>query len=184
MQRSANGMARDGLGSALAGAIGGAAGSAAMVAFNHVLGATGIAPRDRARHPEHRADALPNDTDGTIPDEPATHEAAARAAGAVEGRTLNEQEREVGGSLVHLAFGAGAGALYGALADASPRITAGGGVPFGMGLFLLAGEVGVPAAGLSRRPTTYPLSRHLASLASHVVYGLTLECVRRALTRR
>ena len=177
-------MAENGLRSLLAGAAGGAAGSAAMVAFNHVLGATGVAPEDRMRKPEHRADALPNDTDGTIADEPATQQAAARAAELIDGRALTDEERQAGGAMLHLAFGAAAGALYAALASQSSRITAGGGIPFGIGLFLVAGEIGVPAAGLSRRPSSYAPSRHLAALASHVVYGLTLECVRRGLSRR
>lgn len=155
-----------------------------MVVFNHVLGATGVAERDRLRHPEHRADALPNDTDGTIADEPATQKAASRAAEMIEGRPLSERERAAAGSVLHFAFGTAVGALYGALAAMSPRIAAGAGVPFGIGVFVLAGEVGVPAAGLSRRPTSYPPSRHLAALATHAVYGLTLECVRRAMTRR
>jgi hypothetical protein len=150
-----------------------------MVAFNHLLDAVGLG-EDGAdwEHRRHRADAAPNDTDGTIADEPASRKAASRAAEALAGRPLSEPEKDVGGPLMHFAFGAAAGAIYGALAETSPGITRGGGAPFGAGIFLTAGEVGVPLARLSKPPTAYPARRHLAALATHVVYGLTLEAVR------
>jgi hypothetical protein len=34
--------------------------------------------------------------------------------------------------------------------------------------------------GLAKWPTEYPLSTHVYALASHFVYGLTAEAVRRA----
>ena len=44
-------------------------------------------------------------------------------------------------------------------------------------------EAVVPALGLSKPPTEYPLSNHLYSLASHFVYGASTEATRR-LARR
>jgi len=38
----------------------------------------------------------------------------------------------------------------------------------------------LPLLGLSKGPTEYPLSIHVYALASHFVYGLTAEAVRRA----
>ena len=170
---------------ALAGAIGGIVGSAAMIAFNHLLASSGFGESDLGEHHKHRrVDAKPNDSDGTIADEPASRKAASRVANAVTGRPLNEQEKDTAGSLFHYGFGAAAGALYGALAATSPAVTKGAGVPYGAAVFVTAGELGVPLAGLSRHPTEYPLTRHAAALATHVVYGGTLEFVRRLLMRR
>ena len=42
----------------------------------------------------------------------------------------------------------------------------------------------MPLAGLASGPGAYPLSRHAAALASHLVFGLTVEGVRRALLGR
>ena len=39
-------------------------------------------------------------------------------------------------------------------------------------------------AGLSRSPASYPAARHAASLATHLVFGATLEAVWRGMTRR
>lgn len=170
---------------AAAGAIGGLLGSAAMVLFNHVLASIGFGESDLGRHHQHRRiDAKPNDSDGTIADEPASRKAASRAVEAVTGAPLNEREKDTAGSIFHYGFGAAAGAVYGALAAAEPKVTLGGGVPFGAAVFLTAGEMGIPLAGLSRKPTEYPPARHLAGLATHLVYGLTLETVRRLLMRR
>ena len=169
---------------AAAGAIGGVVGSAAMVLFNHLLAATGFGEDDAGvHHQHHRDDAKPNDTDGTIADEPASRSAASDAAEAMAGRPLTEREKNIAGPLVHYAFGAAAGAIYGAAAARTPRITAGAGAPYGAAVFLTAGEVVVPLAGLARKPTAYPPERHVAALATHVVFGLTLEAVRRLLMR-
>ena len=38
--------------------------------------------------------------------------------------------------------------------------------------------------GLSKKPTEYPLSRHLSGLGQHLVYGATVELVRRGMRER
>lgn len=164
---------------ALAGALGGLAGSWAMVQFNHAVGGGGRRPGDTHSHRRHAA--APNDTDGTLPDEPASMQVASAVARPVIGRPLNEDEKEVGGPIMHYLFGAVMGAMYGAAAETQPSTTAGAGVPFGTAVWLAADEIGVPLAGLSAPPTRYPLTRHLAALGSHVVFGLTVEGVRRLL---
>jgi hypothetical protein len=35
--------------------------------------------------------------------------------------------------------------------------------------------------GIAKRPTEFPSTTHVYALASHLVYGLTLETVRRAI---
>jgi len=55
------------------------------------------------------------------------------------------------------------------------------GVSFGAALFVVADELAVPAAGLSGKPSEFPLSSHLYGLASHLVYGVTTDIVRRGL---
>src|SRR5688500_843395 len=142
---------------AAAGAFGGLVGSAAMVLFSRVLAATGFGASDLGRHHQHRRiDAKPNDSDGTIADEPASRKAASVVAEALTGAPLDEREKDTAGSIFHYGFGAAAGAIYGALAAAEPKVTSGGGVPYGAAVFLTAGELGIPLAGLARKPTDYP----------------------------
>ena len=168
-----------------AGAVGGLVGSSVMVAANHLFAATGIGTTDLGRHhQERRADAKPNDADATISDEPATRKAASRAAEAVAGRSLDERQKAVAGPIAHHLFGALVGALYGAAASRLPAVAAGGGMPYGAVVWLAAAEIGLPLTGLSRRPGAYPASRHGTSLASHLVFGATVEAVRRVMTRR
>jgi putative membrane protein len=97
------------------------------------------------------------------------------------GHELKESEKEPAGAVVHYAFGTATGALYGALAEVSPQVTAAAGLPFGAVFWLIADEVSVPLLGLSKGPTAYPVSTHVYSLASHLVYGVTAEFSRRAL---
>lgn len=170
---------------ALAGAIGGLAGSWAMVQFNHLIAPNGNASdRPGDRHAHRRADARPNDTDGTIPDEPGSMQAASAIAEPVLGRELTEGEKEVGGPIVHYLFGALAGAFYGASAELRPETTAGAGIPFGASVWLAADEIGMPLAGFATNPAHYPLSRHAAAFGTHLVFGVTVEAVRRLLRGR
>ena len=110
--------------------------------------------------------------------------AAVRAANAVAelgfDEHLTKAEKEAGGAIAHYAMGTTSGAIYGALAEILPSSTAGLGLPFGAAVWLTADEWIVPQLGLSRAPAEYPLSTHLYSFASHLVYGLTTELVRRA----
>ena len=95
------------------------------------------------------------------------------------GRPLDEQELEVGATTVHFAFGGAMGALYGALWEVSPATRQMGGVAFGTAVWAAADEVAVPLLGLSRPTTEHPPERHAHAFASHIVYGVTTEIVRR-----
>ena len=96
------------------------------------------------------------------------------------GHELKESEKQTAGAAVHYAFGAVTGGLYGAMAEVTPQVTAGVGLPFGAVFWLVADEVAVPALGLAKAPTQYPVSTHVYALASHFVYGVTAELSRRA----
>jgi len=110
----------------------------------------------------------------------ATVETAKVISRNVFSHELQESEKKPAGALVHYAFGAATGGLYGALAEVSPQVTMGTGLPFGAAFWLLADEIAVPALGLSKGPTAYPVSTHAYALASHFVYGVTTELSRRA----
>jgi hypothetical protein len=110
----------------------------------------------------------------------ATVETARVVSRNVFGHELQESEKEPAGAVVHYAFGTVSGGLYGALAEVSPQVTAAAGVPFGAAFWLMADEISMPLLGLSKGPTAYPVSTHVYSLASHLVYGVTAELSRRA----
>jgi putative membrane protein len=111
--------------------------------------------------------------------EPATAAAGNAAAITGAGRPLTVREGDAVGPLMHYAFGAAVGALYGAIAESRPGVTRLAGIPFGMGVWATADEVSVPAAGLSSPPWERPPRAHTYSVLSHAVYGLTTEAVRR-----
>lgn len=96
---------------------------------------------------------------------------------------LTRSEKKIAGPAVHYALGTAVGGLYGAAAELAPNVTAGAGLPFGAAFWLVVDETAVPVLGLSKPPTDYPVSTHVYALASHLVYGLTAELVRRTLRR-
>jgi len=116
-------------------------------------------------------------------DDDPTEKVAEAITERVFDRRLKESEKEPAGAVVHYAYGTAAGVLYGALAEVAPVVTAGAGLPFGAIFWLTADEIAVPALGLSKKPTEYPLSTHAYSLCSHLVYALTAEAVRRTMRR-
>lgn len=116
-------------------------------------------------------------------DDDATVKAASTISEEVFDHRLTKREKNVAGPALHFAFGTSTGGVYGLAVEMAPSLSAGGGVPFGAAFWLIADEITVPALGLSKAPTQYPLSTHASALAAHCVYGLTTEVVRRG-TRR
>lgn len=110
----------------------------------------------------------------------ATVETAKVISRNVLGHELTENEKKPAGAAVHYAFGTLTGGLYGAMAEVTPQVTAGVGLPFGAVFWVVADEVAVPVLGLAKRPTEYPVSTHVYALASHLVFGVTAELSRRA----
>ncbi len=113
----------------------------------------------------------------------ATVKAASAISEKVFDHKLTKTEKKVAGPAVHYAFGTIMGGFYGVAAELAPVISAGAGLPFGAVFWLAADEAAVPALGLSKPPTEHPLSTHASALASHFVYGLTTDVVRRAVRR-
>jgi uncharacterized membrane protein YagU involved in acid resistance len=112
-----------------------------------------------------------------------TVKAAKAISHGLFGYELKEDQKKAAGAAVHYAFGSATGGLYGAVAEVLPEVTLGAGVPFGAVFWLVADETAVPLLGLSKPATEYPLSTHVYAFASHLVYGLTTEVVRRSLRR-
>ncbi len=116
-------------------------------------------------------------------DEPATVKTASAISEVVFGHSLTDREKEVTGPLVHYAVGASAGAVYGLAAECEPEVTTLAGIPFGAAFCVVVDEGALPLLGLAKGPTSYPISTHAYALASHLVFGLTAEVVRRAVRR-
>ncbi len=112
-------------------------------------------------------------------------DAPARLANAIAvaalDHELTQREKEAAGTAFHYAMGATSGALYGAVAEIIPRVKAGAGLPFGAAVWVIADEGVVPALGLSKPATEYPISIHAYAFTSHLIFGLTTEVVRRAM---
>jgi len=154
-----------------AGVVGGLVASYVMTQFQEVATKIAEAPGRRRKKKKAKKDG-----------EDATVKTAEAITGAF-GHQLTKDEKEVAGPAVHYAFGATMGGVYGALAELSPRLARGGGMPFGTALWLAADEVAVPALGLGKKPNETPATTHAYALASHAVYGLTTDLVRRAVRR-
>lgn len=84
---------------------------------------------------------------------------------------------------IHWAFGAATGAAYGALAEYYPQATSQDGAAFGTALSTLTHGGALPALGLSAEPEDQTLREKTSEVASHVVYGIVTETVRRVVRK-
>jgi hypothetical protein len=156
----------------LAGAVGGLVASWTMNEFQKVWAAA----EKRITGGKQGQDEGQQNTEDA---EDATMKTADRMSQALQGRHLTGEEKKKAGPVVHYAFGALMGAVYGASVEVNPAANALAGIPFGAILFAAADEVVLPVLGLSDKPAAYPLSTHVYGLMSHAVYGVTTETVRR-----
>jgi len=93
---------------------------------------------------------------------------------------LSDDEKNTAGTALHYAYGISMGAVYGVAAEILPETTIGAGSVYASLIWMGADEGVVPLLGLSKSADEYPLSIHACAFASHLVYGLTAEAVRRA----
>jgi putative membrane protein len=77
------------------------------------------------------------------------------------------------------AFGATAGAAYGALAEYYPAASSRDGVTFGITLMGLTHDTDLPALGLAAAPVNQTTREKTSEFASHIVFGLVAETTRR-----
>jgi putative membrane protein len=115
------------------------------------------------------------------PKEDATMKTAEAIVHTTTGDHLSRAGKEKGGPIVHYAFGALTGGLYGGLAEYSSKVTSGFGTSFGGVLFSTADLLAVPALNLAPSPSDQPASALATPFAAHIVYGATTEFVRRIL---
>ncbi len=115
--------------------------------------------------------------------DPATVKAANLISEKVTGHKVPPDYKSIAGEAIHYGVGASSAAVYGVLAEVTPLVTIGNGAGFGTGVWLLADEMAVPAARLSKPPKEIPLTTHIYALASHLVYGWVTETVRQAVRR-
>lgn len=111
--------------------------------------------------------------------EDATMKAANLASEKILHRELSTEEKKKAGPYIHYGFGTIVGTIYGIMAEEFPVATSGFGTAYATGVFLVADEGAVSALGLGAKPNEVPLSSHAKALASHLVYGVSTESVRR-----
>ncbi len=113
---------------------------------------------------------------------PRTHgepEPPAVLADKLAGHPLEGTTQTVATESIHWAFGALAGAAYGALAEYYPAATSKDGASFGIALATLTHGNALPAMGLSAEPGDQTTREKTSEMSTHVIFGLVTETVRR-----
>lgn len=85
---------------------------------------------------------------------------------------------------IHYLFGTTLGIGYGIVAEEILDVTVGAGVPIGAAMWAGTHGSTLPALGLQDAPEEMPASWYVWEFGSHLVFGLTVELVRRAVRSR
>ena len=85
-----------------------------------------------------------------------------------------EPVEDAAGTVAHFAFGAGAGALFGALAPSLPGPPLARGQLFALAVLLVSYQGWVPAAGILPPLSRQGPARRTELIASHAIYGAVL----------
>jgi len=104
-------------------------------------------------------------------------------ADKVSGGSLTLRESRAAQETIHWGFGAAAGAAYGALAEYYPPATSKQGASFGMAMVALTHDTTLPILRLAAKPEAQTKREKTSELASHIVYGVVTETVRRIVRR-
>ncbi len=158
---------------ALAGTIAGIAGAWAMNQFQSVSSNVQQAWQ-RSAHQPQKAESQSSEEDD------ATMKTADRLAMLFTNKHLTGEQKKKAGPVVHYAFGALIGSVYGVLAEITPSVTRGAGSVYASAVWLGGDEIGVWKAGLAGPPTEYPAAVHANAFLSHLAYGISTDLVRRA----
>jgi putative membrane protein len=97
----------------------------------------------------------------------------------VAGHPLPAAEQKLAMQGIHWAFGALAGAIYGAVAEYEPSVGAWQGAAFGLTLNKLTHESLLPKMGLAAPTEHQPARERISEWVSHAVYGVVTDSVRR-----
>jgi putative membrane protein len=99
------------------------------------------------------------------------------------GHELVGTQKDVATDAIHWGFGALTGAAYGALVEYYPAATAKDGATFGIALSSLTHGTVLPAMGLGAKPEEQTARERTSEMATHVVYGVVTETVRRVVRK-
>jgi putative membrane protein len=110
-------------------------------------------------------------------------EPAALIADELSETSLKLNQGPVAKQTVHCGIGAATGAAYGAVAEFYPPATAKQGANFGIAMVALSHDSTLPIIGLATKPKPETTREKTSELASHIAYGIVTETVRSIVRR-
>ena len=101
----------------------------------------------------------------------------------VAGEKPDDETTEAAMMTIHYVFGTALGITYGIAAEEFPPATTAAGIPAGAVMWAMTHGSIVPALGLQESPAKMPVNWWFWEFGSHLVFGLTVESVRRELRK-
>jgi len=155
-----------------------------------VAGAVGSAVQDLFLRASHKI--APATPEGVFSpperdqiEENATQTVARRFVQLFMQRPLSADGKAKGATIVHYAFGAALGGVYGLLRETAPALRRPVGViAYGFGAWMVGDNLVIPAFRLGAWPNAYPLKTHAYALGAHMVFGVATAAAYEAMRPR
>lgn len=160
---------------ALAGAVGGLIGTAALDLYKQLL----IAASRKAENAAQIDNTYSRQQERQLTSYHGAHATTAQFLATSVGGQLTPGQTKTATPLTHFAFGVLAGAVYGAAAEYLPQATSGQGTVFGMTLYAIANGAILPYLNLLPATAATPPVIHAEGFSSHAIYGAGTEAVRK-----
>jgi len=93
---------------------------------------------------------------------------------------VKKEDEAMVSDAIHWTFGTSVGAFYGGLAADTPVVANGLGLPFSLVFYALTHGSTIPMMGLEPYPVEVRIDYAWNEFAGHLLYGVTLDVVRRA----
>jgi uncharacterized membrane protein YagU involved in acid resistance len=169
------------------GAVGGAAGVLAMMAYWNAV--TAIFGQDPRTIKKKSTQPQPLEEMSLIGQHHEEGESSTAAMGRIGWKLVTGKEpraketRTTLSWLVHWVISMASGAAYGVVRGKAEPIDVPGGLLLGTSLWLLGDELAMPLLGLTDGPTAYPTELHVHAFGAHVAYGLASSVTTQVLYR-
>lgn len=142
-----------------------------------VAGAAGVWVMDRLTWYMYRNEdpkAYKQEKKAQVDGKYAAHAAAEKMLGGLS-KNLSDKQFYAAGKVIHYALGMLPGAMYAAYRHRLKGLSAGSGLLYGLGLFIVVDEVVAPLLGFTSGPKAYPWQAHARGLAGHLALGATTD---------
>lgn len=96
----------------------------------------------------------------------------------LQGKALSDKDKKIVSQAVHWTLSILTGGVYGAVVEGAPLASLGRGTAFGLGFWVIAHELALPALHLTPPVEHLPADEQINECVTHIFYGIATDMAR------